>query len=63
MKLIIGLIDGLTERVLGRVDAGACVVGHGCCCKGTSHPHYILSCYGKCQYISNRTCTGACNFG
>jgi len=63
MKLIIGLIDGLTERVLGRVDAGACVPEHGCCCKGTSHPHYILGCHGKCRYISTRTCTGPCDFG
>jgi hypothetical protein len=64
MRSILGLIDQVTERVVGRVDAGACVVEHLCCCK-TGHPHYGISCYGNCQYFGTgfRCLTGPkCSF-
>lgn len=50
MRAILGLIDKVTERVVGHVDAGACVPEHGCCCR-TGHPHYGISCTGQCKYM------------
>ncbi|MEP6697431.1 MAG: hypothetical protein ABJA34_11225 [Pseudonocardiales bacterium] len=50
MRSILSLIDRATERVVGHVDAGACVTDHGCCCK-TGHPHYGVGCYGSCKYM------------
>jgi hypothetical protein len=55
------LVDRVATRVIGSVAAGACTTDHGCCCKGSSHPHYLLNCLGtKCQYISSGRCNGPC---
>lgn len=63
MRSILGLIDQVTERVVGRVDAGACDVNHLCCCK-PGHPHYGLTCDGsKCKYFGTGfRCVGGCIF-
>ena len=56
------IVERLTDRVIGRVDAGACDADFQCCCN-PGHPHYLLNCAGsKCQFISNRTCAGGCRF-
>ncbi|MEP6697430.1 MAG: hypothetical protein ABJA34_11220 [Pseudonocardiales bacterium] len=63
MRSILSLIDRATERVVGRVDAGACIPEKGCCCK-SGHPHYALNCYGQCKYMGTGfTCFSGCYFG
>jgi hypothetical protein len=62
MKSIFGLVDRLTTRVIGTVDAGACDVNFRCCCKGTGRPHWRLNCYGHCEYRADLRCDGPCQW-
>jgi hypothetical protein len=56
MTKVLRLLDRVTGRVIGKVDAGACVAEMFCCCKGTSKPHWRLTCTGGCVYNANATC-------
>lgn len=45
MNFVVRLADKLAGKVIGQVDAGACVHDYGCCCNGTT---YGFNCYGQC---------------
>jgi hypothetical protein len=53
------LIDAVTDKVIGRVEAGACDTLHGCCCK-PGHPKYAFNCLAtKC--IKQGSCSNGPN--
>jgi hypothetical protein len=58
MKTLAKLTTALTNKALGTVDAGACIVDMGCCC--SVGPRYALDCYGYCvtRPCSTRQSTG-----
>jgi len=46
-------LDQMTARLIGTVDAGACIIQIGCCCKPGTHRRY--DCFGNC--VAASTCT------
>ena len=53
MKIFVRLADGLTRKVMGNADAGACVDSVGCCCRTAG---YGQNCYGQCVRQPCRHC-------
>ncbi len=53
MKIFVRLADGLTRKVMGDADAGACVDSVGCCCPTKG---YGQNCYGQCVKQTCRRC-------
>ena len=53
MKIVYRLAEGLLNRALGPVDAGACVTDVGCCCGSAGHGQ---NCYGQCVKQPCRRC-------
>jgi len=47
MNGLLRFTDKLIQKVLGSVDAGACISDRGCCCT-PGVPNYGLDCYGHC---------------